>query len=219
VDSRLAWPLLLVLLARAGREQRGAARYQDRETASLPPGSGFLAILAARRAYSTCQARSSVYGGRAPQPGMRVPTIPSTAGSSISVGTGLTAAMASVNLIVVSRLSRVRAARAGGAQNRVDRLVGGADGHRPGDLTCDRPARQIEGRHSRTSGPNQPVLHHQSDPAGHGAAHSHPTVKEFLTQLPLAADGAGETSSVAAHDPPAAWDEHNRYRSLHRRGC
>jgi hypothetical protein len=154
-------------------------RYQDRKCRRLPPCSGILAILAARRAYSTCQTRSSVHGGRARPLWMRVPPIASTAGSSVSVGT---------NPVVVSRLSRVRAARTGGAQNRVDRLVGGTDGHRLGDLASDRPARQIEGRHSRTSGPSQPILRYQGDPARHGAAHSHHTVKESLTRLPVAAD-------------------------------
>ena len=78
---------------------------------------------------------------------MRVPTIASTAGSSVSATSiAIAAAMTAINPIVVTRRVRVRAARAGGAQNQLDHPVGGIDGHLLADLTAHRPAHQIEPR-------------------------------------------------------------------------
>ena len=80
---------------------------------------------------------------------MRVPTIASTADSSASAA--ITAAMAAINPIVVTRHVRVHAARARGAQNQLDHPVGGIDGHLSGDLTAHRPAHQIERRDGSAS--------------------------------------------------------------------
>ena len=79
---------------------------------------------------------------------MRVPTIASTADNSVSAAsTAITAAMPAINPIVVTRRVRVRAARAGSAQNQLEHPVGGMGGHLLGDLT----AHQIERRDSSAS--------------------------------------------------------------------
>src|SRR6266496_6804 len=80
---------------------------------------------------------------------MRVPTIASTADSNVRAA--ITAAMAAINPIVVTRRVRVRAARAGSAQNQLEHPVGGIDGHLLGDLTAHRPAHQIKPRDSSAS--------------------------------------------------------------------
>jgi len=83
---------------------------------------------------------------------MRVPTIAGTADSSVSAAsTAITAAMAAINPIVVTRRVRGRAARAGAAQNQPDHPVGGIDGHLLADLTTHRPAHQIKPRDSSAS--------------------------------------------------------------------
>jgi hypothetical protein len=110
--------------ARAERAQWDCARYQDRKW-RLPPGSGFLAILAAHRAYRLSWARLSVYGAWRRQPRTRARTIARTAGGSASSATPR--AMATINPIVETGLVRV-GARAGGAQDRLVRPVGGPSG-------------------------------------------------------------------------------------------
>jgi hypothetical protein len=101
-----------------------------------PQATAFSRSWSARRAYSTCRTRSSVYGGTHGQP----------------VG------------VDVVRESKSRGIRRD-SNRRCAAEVAAARRH-----GCDEAA--------------------ESDPARHGAAHSHPTVKESLTQLPLAADGA-----------------------------
>jgi hypothetical protein len=63
----------------------------------VPPANGFLAILAAHRADVLWTARSFELDGRT-RASTRVPTIASTADSSVSAA--ITAAMAVINLVV-----------------------------------------------------------------------------------------------------------------------
>ena len=120
--------------------------------AVAPQPTAFSRSWPPHRAHSPGQARSSEHDGRTRSASMRVPTIASTAGSSVrATSTAITTATAAINPIVVTGGARVRAARAGGAQNQLDHPVGGIDGHPLGDLTVHRPVHQIERRDSASA--------------------------------------------------------------------